>query len=449
MAHRMSEVSTRGKRSTRFMFTRFLSISRAIAGQMDYESVLQAMAAEFADLIAYDHMDVVILVNDGRDHLCFEVGKHTMWSHLAKSPKPVAVSPIRSVLQAKSKYLLAADALSDPRFHFEGALDDPIFTERLRSRIVVPLRVQGKTVGALNISRQRRNCYGDGQVRIAQKCADLIAPYFYAISRAEEARKAAIAEGEARAREQMLRAGALRLTEGMEHERQRIAMDLHDQTMADLARLSRKIARLRQIGNIGGDDLEELEIEVGGCLAELRRIVEDMRPGILGLFGFSQAVEALIARSAAMSARRIHGAVLDRTDGAPDRLPDICRTALYRIVQEAINNVVRHSRATRLRVGIGIRRSALNVAVSDNGCGLAEPSAQASGRGLGNMRMRAELIGARLRVRRGLRGKGTIVSVSLPFGLPVRPEFKSDFAAELGAGAEETKRPPSLAGKLG
>lgn len=445
----MSDCPRRGKRSTRFVFTRFLSISRAIAGQMDYESVLQAVAAEFAHLIHYDHIDVVILINNGNDHLCFEVGKYTMWSHLAKSPKPVVMSPIRAVLQGKAQYLLTADALSDPRFHFEGALDDPIFTAQLRSRIVVPLRVQGKIVGALNISRHRRNCYGDGQVRIAQQCADLIAPYFYAISRAEEARKSAVAEGEARAREQMLRAGALRLTEGMEHERQRIAMDLHDQTMADLARLSRKIARLRRIGSMRGDDLEELEVEVGGCLAELRRIVEDMKPGVLQLFGFSEAVEALIARSTATSPKPIHGVVSDLTDGAPDKLPDICRTALYRIVQEAINNVVRHSRATRLRVGIGIRRSALNVAVSDNGCGLAEPATPASGRGLGNMRMRAELIGARLRVRRGLRGTGTIVSVSLPFGPSGRLASKADFTAALGADAAATERPSSHAGKLG
>ena len=67
---------------------RLLSISRAIAGQMDYQSVLEAFAAELQHLISHDHADIVVLAKDGEEHLCYEVGLHTAWSELSTKPQP-------------------------------------------------------------------------------------------------------------------------------------------------------------------------------------------------------------------------------------------------------------------------------------------------------------------------------------------------------------------------
>lgn len=182
---------------------RLVSISRAIAGQMDLQSVLEAFAAELQYLIPHDHADIVLLRKDGNEHLCYEVGLHTTWSKLATAPLPTAVSPIRSVLWGQVPHLLSDDGLSDPRFHFDGAIDEPIYSARLRSRIIVALRVQGDVIGSLNISRHEPGAYRKNDIPVAQHCADLIAPYLYALTRGEEARKSAVAEGKARAREEM------------------------------------------------------------------------------------------------------------------------------------------------------------------------------------------------------------------------------------------------------
>lgn len=406
------------------MFAHLLAVSRAMVGQMDYESVLRAFGTELRHLIPHDHLDIVLLSKHGKEHACYEVGLLTKWSDLARRPLPTRISPVRAVLMGEVLYLLTDDALSDRRFHFKGAIDEPIFTARLRSRIIVPLRAQGGIFGSLNISRQQTGRYKRADVSIAQHCADLLAPYLYALARTEDARKAAFAEAEARTREEVLRAGALRLTEGMERERQRLAMDLHDQTLADLARISRRIAHLRVRGGARPDDLVELENDLGSCLHELRRIVEDMKPGVLDLFGFAEAIEASLTRSIAGAGLDVAIELKDRSQRAADRLPTTLRTALYRIVQEAVNNAVTHSGARRIRVEISKHSACVEVAIIDDGRGLSGPAETSCG-GMSHMRTRAALIGAQIRVARGAGGTGTRVTVRIPLVRQTETEIRA------------------------
>src|SRR5690606_27889146 len=103
---------------------------------------------------------------------------------------------------------------------------------RLCARVHVPLVVADGVIGALSISRFARGCYGPRDITAARYVADLISPYVYALLETDRSRRTAIIEAEARAREEGLRLGALNLTEALEQERQRIGMDLHDQTLA-------------------------------------------------------------------------------------------------------------------------------------------------------------------------------------------------------------------------
>ena len=248
------------------LMDRLLSISRAFAGHIDPAAAFQAIAVEVETLLPHDHMDIAVVLDEGRSHVCYETGCRTSWS-LAQQPLPVEISPIRDVLRGELPYLIAEDALEDPRFHFPGALDGPIFAANLRSRIVVPLRARANIIGALNISRHEPAAYSLSDLELAQHCAEFIAPYIFALIQSEEARTALLAESEARNRAELLRVGAARLTEGMERERRRIAMDLHDQTLADLARFVRQVSALHRQGVAGSVQLAELEREVVNCLA--------------------------------------------------------------------------------------------------------------------------------------------------------------------------------------
>jgi len=391
---------------------RLLAISRALAGHIDPGEAFRATAVEIGRLIPHDHMDVAVLMHEGASHACYEAGYPTSWSGLAQEPLPTHRSPVRAVLWGEIPHLLTGDAVADPRFHFEGALDGPIFSAELRSRIVVPLRARGEIVGALNISRHEKDCYTLGDVGIAQHCADFIAPYIFALIQAAGAQRAMLAEAEARSREELLRVGASRLTEGMERERRRMAMDLHDQTLADLARVARQVSALRSQGVARAAQLADLEREVVSCLTELRHIVDDMRPSVLELFGFRDAVEAHLNRSVSRAKPPIAVGIADASDGSADDLPETTRTALYRIAQEAINNAVRHAGAGRIEVHIASTPVELTVAITDDGKGCRPAGTNSSG-GVGHMRTRAALIGARLDIGRIGPGGGTRVEIAI------------------------------------
>ncbi|MEP6564601.1 MAG: histidine kinase [Mesorhizobium sp.] len=402
----MSDVSA-------MLIDRLLAISQALAGHIDPGSAFRATAIEIGTLIPHDHVDLAVLSQDGRKHACYEAGFHTSWSELAQHPLPTEVSPIRSILWGEVPYLLSDDALCDQRFHFDKAIDGPIFAARLRSRIVVPLKARGGIIGALNISRHEVGCYTLADVAVAQQCADLIAPYIFALIQTEEARRAMLAESEAHNRVELLRVGASQLTEGMERERRRMAMDLHDQTLGDLARIARQVSAFRSQGVARAAQLADLEQEVVGCLTELRHIVDDMRPSVLELFGLRDAVEAHLNRSVARAKPPIAVRIADTSDGSADGLSETMRTALYRIVQEAINNAVRHAAPQRIDVLLDATETVLRVVVTDDGqgCGTVDPAAHG---GIGHMHTRAALIGARLRIGRASRkASGTRVVIEI------------------------------------
>jgi len=404
------------------LLDRLLAISRALAGHVDPGEAFRATAVEIETLIPHAHMDVAVLLDEGRSHACYEAGFHTSWSKLAECPLPTERSPVRAVFRGEVPYLLTGDALIDERFHFEGALDEPIYTGRLRSRIIVPMRARGAIVGALNISRHEPDRFTEFDVGVAQQCADLIAPYIFALIQADQARCAMLAESHARSREELLRVGASKLTEGMERERRRMAMDLHDQTLADLARVARQVSSLRNHGVARDAQLAELEGEIVSCLKELRRIVDDMRPSVLELFGLRDAVEAHLNRGVGGAQRPIAVHIADTSAGRADVLSEMTRTALYRILQEAINNAARHAEPDNIDVRIESSETTLRVSVADDGRGFSDVDPVLCG-GIDHMRTRAALIGARLRIEPNPTGRGMRVMVEVD--VAARPDATS------------------------
>jgi signal transduction histidine kinase len=395
------------------LFDRYLGISRLLAGQLDFHSIIQAVAAEISHIIPHDHLDVCIKMVDGKYHIAYESGLQTAWSK--HPPALLSGSPIRSLLSGEVDFLLSPDACADPRFHFEGAFSSPIVESSLRSRLHVPLKVQGDIIGALSCSSHRHDYYTMEDVENARSIADLLAPYFYALRAAEQAKRSAIVEAEARAREEGLRLGALKLTEALEAERQRIGMDLHDQTLADLTRLARRMERLSRQAELPGETLEPLGRALQLCMHDLRQIIEEAKPTVLQLFGVAEAIENHLDRSARESGLSIICQMVDESDGALDVLGHTVATALFRIVQEAVNNAIRHAQPEMILVHIKNLNGALSIEVIDDGVG-AMPSGHPGGHGIDNMKTRARLIAARFEIGHNGSGTGTFVKVQLPVG---------------------------------
>ena len=393
------------------VFDHYLNISRLLAGRLEFHSVIQAVAAEISHVIPHDHLDVCIILVDENFHTAYESGMETDWGK--RFPAPVNNSPIRSLLWGETDYLLTDDAWSDPQFHFQGAFSHPIFHQSLHSRLHVPLKVQGHVIGAFSCSSHQMGFYDMRDVESAREIADLLAPHFFAIRAADQAKRAAIVEAEARAREEGLRLGALKLTEALEAERQRIGMDLHDQILADLTRLSRRLERLARQPDVTGEALEPLFRGLQHSMHDLRQIIEEAKPSVLQLFGFAQAVENHLERSIQESGATLAWTLNDETAGAIDCLEQSVTIALFRITQEAINNAIRHAQANNIMVHLKAAEGAVTIEVIDDGVGLGGAH-RSSGGGIENMKTRARLISARFGVKAANASGGTLVSVSLP-----------------------------------
>ncbi|WP_417720139.1 GAF domain-containing sensor histidine kinase [Salipiger sp.] len=375
-----------------------LRISEHLAGEVDIRSALSAVATEISEIIPYTHADICLHDSPGWV-VSYEVGIRTRWS---RKRTRVQYSPVRDLLTGRTDLMLTGNAMRDPRYIYPGAACEPIINHQMRSRVNVPMKVMGRVIGTLNFSHSIESLYDHGTAAEAQHLANVLAPYFHALHASEKAQQATKVRAMAQAREEGLRQGALELTQALEAERQRVGMDLHDQTLADLTRLLREVS-----GDGPVPGRAALARKIDDCIVDLRRIIDTAVPTLLDLFGFAHAVRVHLERAVGVSNVAID--VDDDTDGAPDALDRTTRTALFRIAQEAINNAARHSGATRIGVGIGRDvGQRLCITINDNGCGLGDGTTRRSG--LMHMRTRADLIGAELDI---VDDGGTCVAVTL------------------------------------
>lgn len=385
-----------------------LRISRHLAGQVEIRAALRSVKAEIENLLPIDHLDVCLVDEAVTWNTSYEVGLKTRWS---LSRTPVINSPIRSILLGETDYMLTANAVEDPRYTYEGALAQPIIKHKLRSRVNVAMKVLGRTIGALNCSSRTPGLYDMDTVERVHQIADVLAPYFYSLKSNEKAKQAAVVRAEAQAREEGLRQGAFELTRVLEQERQRIGMDLHDQTLADLTRIMRALEKAETEA-----DKSRVVASIRDCIQDLRGIIDTAVPSLLDMFGFAHALRIHLERAVEdVETTTLH--VTDETAGLIDRLDSSTRISLFRIAQEAINNAARHARADRIDVALACRNAELTMTVADNGVGLADNGLRskppkATG-GIAHMRTRARLVAADFSMSCG---NGTHVCVRLPLG---------------------------------
>lgn len=207
------------------------------------------------------------------------------------------------------------------------------------------------------------------------------------------------------------------ITAGVENERLSLARELHDDTLQTLIALHQRV-QLAALNATSAEQtsLRDLQDMIQQAIGNLRRMVRGMRPIYLEELGLAAALEMLASETADAT-----GAPVDfRLSGEPVRLPADVELAFYRMVQEALNNAVRHARAERIEVSLTYGENRLRLAVRDDGRGFELPAGRESFArqghfGLLGLRERAELIGAELRIETAP-GMGTLVEVSLAVG---------------------------------
>jgi PAS domain S-box-containing protein len=206
-------------------------------------------------------------------------------------------------------------------------------------------------------------------------------------------------------------------TRAQEEERKRISHELHDDTVQSLVVLSRQLDALANDPTLSAENrarLEQLWHQTDSVVQGVRRLSQDLRPAALDRLGLLPAVEMLAAEVTGYS----NVATKVKTLGKEHRLPEEVAIALFRITQEALRNVWRHSDATRADITIDFTNGRTKITVSDNGKGFQIPEkmsdlAKHGKLGLAGMQERAQLVGGTLTVQ-SKPGGGTAVTVEAP-----------------------------------
>jgi signal transduction histidine kinase len=215
-----------------------------------------------------------------------------------------------------------------------------------------------------------------------------------------------------RAYQQSMRGYLGAVTSAQEDERKRLARELHDQTIQDLIALKQRVRRkaARDPAEVG-PRLAELQGMLETTMDEVRRFSRALRPLYLEEAGLVAALEAL-ARDAEQGGLQVSF----QAEGDARLAPEV-ELALYRIVQEALHNAVRHAQASSIHIGLMVDDD-VAVQVQDDGAGFVPPQrvsdlAEAGHFGLMGMHERAQLVGAHL-VIRSRPGAGTTIEAHVP-----------------------------------
>jgi signal transduction histidine kinase len=360
-------------------------VANALVTEIDLQRLLQLVGDRLRELV--DARLVVISIPQPSGRLRVE----------AISGEPGSLEPGAELAdRSKSQRVLARRH----RERVDSLLDDPEVdqesTRRLgvQTAIYVPLVVRDRAIGVVAVHDKvgKDPRFSDDDVRLAEVFA---------------ARAAVAVEISQR----VARDAMQRVVTAQELERRRLARELHDETGQALMSILLGLKTVEEAG-----DLEQVREAVGSLreltlatLQDVRRLAVELRPKALDDFGLVPALERLTETFSEQT-----GIAVDfQSLLTGDRLPEEVETALYRIVQEALTNVVKHAQAGSVSVVLARKPSSVSAVVEDDGAGFDQTRTRDSGLGLVGMRERVELLGGRLAVETRP-GAGTTLVAEVP-----------------------------------
>ncbi|MBL8227104.1 MAG: hypothetical protein JNL98_01450 [Bryobacterales bacterium] len=212
---------------------------------------------------------------------------------------------------------------------------------------------------------------------------------------------------------------AMRVVQAQEEERKRISLELHDAVGQMASAMGMELGWLERAQHDSPERFQEKLAEVKRLNTDVVRAIKDLaaglRPAMLDDLGLGPAL-----RSHARECSRRTGVPVDvRMDGDIAAVPEPHRTCVYRIVQEALNNCSRHSRAKHILVSMYSREDMVSVTVQDDGIGFNPAQPSRSGLGLAGIQQRVRDLGGAVKIT-SKPGSGTLLELELPIKEMVR-----------------------------
>ncbi|HEY8406876.1 MAG TPA: GAF domain-containing protein [Gaiellaceae bacterium] len=359
-------------------------VASALVSEIDLQPLLSLIADRLRDLIDARLVTISLPQADGAlriEAASGDAAEQFVGRELGTRSKNARVLARKRVERVDS-------VLEDPETDQETAR-----LMQARSGLYVPLLVRDQAIGiiAVHDKQGRDTRFRDDDRRLGEMFAQ---------------RAAVAVDLSRRVAQDALR----RIVAAQELERRRLARELHDETGQALTSILlglRTIESAETPDDVKGaaDELRELVLST---LHDVRRLAVELRPKALDDFGLEPALERLTTTFAEQT-----GLIVDYHARIPERLPTDVETALYRIVQEALTNIVKHAQATRVSVVVTRQRNSVKAVIEDDGVGFEQEETREDGLGLLGMRERLQLVGGRFTIESAA-GSGTTLVAEVP-----------------------------------
>jgi signal transduction histidine kinase len=364
-----------------------VGISRGVANMEDVDRVLAGIVSVARGLLEADVAALALWDEAGRglELRCSATATHT--EVLTEPRTPIHDALITQVLSdGRSRHIPDEGTAAGQSWLC------PALGRAIRAACIVPLRLNGQSLGGLWVGREAGEPYAPGDLSGLERLAD------QAVIALEHALMAA-------------RLQSLAVTE----ERARIAREMHDGLAQVLGYLSLQTQTLEALVRRGDCaaalvELKQARAHIVEAQADVREDILSLRTTLAGDLGLLPALQQYLAEFEIQTGMT---AELVNTAASGPRLSPLAEAQLVRIVQEALTNVRKHAGAAKVQVCLSTGDGVLKVAVADDGCGITAPENGRFRFGLSTMRERAESVGGGLDIRSAL-GSGTIVEAWLP-----------------------------------
>jgi signal transduction histidine kinase len=359
------------------------ALAQTLPASFDLGEVVESIRQRVRALFPYDAL-VVLVPGDAGTSWRAELAEGVrVPSRLSEAELP---APVRRSMTS-SRSVVVSDRIADQ--------EDNGFAALSRSGLYTALRARGALVGAVAIEHGPADVYGPAERDLLDSLSSVLALSL------DNARWF----------------GRLH-TLGAEAERGRIARELHDRIAQSLAYVTFELERLQVLPGDKRDELNNLHDVVRDIMQELRETIYQLRANVSEENEFTAVAANYLARFEERT-----GIATTWEPDSDRRLPYRVEQELWRIVQEALANVERHSGATQVAVRWEYSERGARLEVSDNGKGFDPTTVEGDHYGIVGMRERADAIGARLQiVSRNARGTSVVVELETasPARRPVR-----------------------------
>ncbi|HEX6025174.1 MAG TPA: GAF domain-containing sensor histidine kinase [Solirubrobacter sp.] len=361
-------------------------ISLALGGVTDLDRVLELIVKRSRALIDARAAEIALLDGDefviaAAAGIGVEGVKHTRL--------PVAES-------------IAASALRTGRQQRFDTIPPGLFAAReieAQTALVTPMSFRNRPLGFLTVFDRMRDerPFNEEDERLMQAFAASAAT---AVATAQNATEEALRRG----------------IDASEAERTRWARELHDETLQQLAGLRVLLSGARRSGDAEnmGAAIDQALGQIKDAIADLRSLITELRPAALDELGVKPALETLATRFMRQTDLEIDldiDLAYEAGDSDHRFVPEVEAT-MYRLIQEALNNIVKHADARRVEVRVSDRDGEISLSVRDDGRGF-DPQASTAGYGLLGMRERLALVGGTLDLE-SAPGEGTVLRAAIP-----------------------------------